>query len=213
MLLKPKYQSNFDRNKSFFGFSPSPTEPQDSKVVVTAPIRSSTVQYDTVPTLIPDTVHIDGTVPEVTYINLESTGTAQYGTTLNHDFTPVTVPVPIRSNSVQCATVPPFISPDAVLSHTVPENTHINLHGISTGVQIYDTLSNLQDVPATVPPSFVHGLFIPKRTDSCLRNKYMKKRKLSRTLVVPRIIEYSKDADPHLDQNKPLTVNDRYIGR
>ena len=106
MLFKPKYQSNFDRKQIIFWFSPSPTEPQDSKVVVTAPIRSSTVQYDTVPTLIPDTVHIDGTVPEVTYINLESTGTAQYGTTFNQDLTPVTVLVPIRSNSVQYDTVP-----------------------------------------------------------------------------------------------------------
>ena len=62
-------------------------------------------------------------------------------------------------------------------------------------------------VPTTVPPSFVQGLSTPKRNNSGLRNKYSKMRKLSRTpIVVPRIIEYSKDADPHLDQNNPLTV-------
>ncbi len=32
------------------------------------------------------------------------------------------------------------------------------------------TLSNLDFVPATIPPSFVQGLYMPKRTDSCLRN-------------------------------------------
>ncbi len=72
---------------------------------------------------------------------------------------------------------------------------------------MYDTLSKLNYVPATVPPSFVQGLYIPKRTDSCLRNKYTKKRNLSRTpLVVPRIIDHSKDANPHLDQSNPRTV-------
>ena len=46
-----------------------------------------------------------------------------------------------------------------------------------------------------------------KRADSCLRNKYTKKRKLSRTpIVVPRIIDHSKDANPHLDQVNSLTV-------
>ena len=73
--LNQNINSTSAENKSCFGLSPSPTEPQDSKVVVTAPIRSRTVQYDNVPTIIPDTVHIDGTVPEVTYTNLESTGT------------------------------------------------------------------------------------------------------------------------------------------
>jgi hypothetical protein len=48
---------------------------------------------------------------------------------------------------------------------------------------------------------------MPKRTDSCLRNKYTKNKKISRTpLIVPRIIDHSKDANPHLDQNNPLTV-------
>ncbi len=78
-----------------------------------------------------------------------------YGTTLNQDLIPVTVPVPIRSNSVQYDTVPLFVSPNTVHSHTVPENTHTNLHGNSTGSQKYDTLSKLNYVPATVPPSFV----------------------------------------------------------
>ena len=152
-------------------------------------------------------------MPEVTYPNHDNTCTIQYGTTLNQDLIHVKVPVPIRSNSVQYDIVPPFVSLNAVHSHTVPENTQTNLHGTSTGIQKYDTLSKSNYVPATVPPSFVQGLYIPKRTDSCLRNKYTKKRKLSRTsLVVPRIIDHSKDANPHLDQSNPLTVNDRYSG-
>ncbi len=48
---------------------------------------------------------------------------------------------------------------------------------------------------------------MPKRKKYGLRNKYIKKRKLSRTpIVVSRIIEYYKDDDPHLNQNNPLTV-------
>ncbi len=128
-------------NESFFFFPPPPTEPHDSKVVVTEPIRSNSVQCDTVPPFtIPDTVHID-TVPEVTYPSLDNTVTVQYGTTFNQDLIPVTVPVPIRSNLVQYDTVPPFVSPDAVHYLTVPENTNTNLHGTITGIQTYDTLS------------------------------------------------------------------------
>ena len=71
----------------------------------------------------------------------------------------------------------------------------------------YGTLSNLNYVLATVPPSFVQELSMPKRNDSGLRNKYKKLRKLSRTpIVVSRIIECSKDVDPYLDQSNPLTV-------
>ena len=41
--------------------------------MVTVPIRSDSVQYDTVPTLLnPDTVHI-GTVPDTAYTILDST--------------------------------------------------------------------------------------------------------------------------------------------
>ena len=48
---------------------------------------------------------------------------------------------------------------------------------------------------------------MPKRNDSCLRNKYTKKQVKTRSpLIVPRIIDYSKDADPHLDQRNTLTV-------
>ena len=102
-----------------------------------------------------------------------------------------------------CPTVPPLESPGAVQSDTVQK-------GYRTGTQKYGTMSNFNDVPATVPPSFVQGLSTPKRNNSGLRNKYIKMRKLSRTpIVVSRIIEYSKDADPHLDQNNPLTINDR----
>ena len=128
-FLNQNINSTSADNKSFFDFPPPPTEPQDSKVVVTEPIHSSSVKCDTIPPFtIHVTVHID-TVPEVTYSSLDNTVTVQCGTTFNQDLIPVTVPVPIRSNSVQYATVPLFVSPDAVLSHTVPENTHTHLHG------------------------------------------------------------------------------------
>ena len=106
-----------------------------------------------------------------------------------------------------CPTVPPLESPGAVHSDTVQKSYR-------TDTQEYGTLSNLNYVPVTVPPSFVQGLSMPKRNNSGLRNKYIKMRKLSRTPIgVPRNIEYSKDVDPHLDQSNPLTVNDRYNGR
>ena len=100
-----------------------------------------------------------------------------------------------------CSTVPPLESPGAVHSDTVQKDCR-------TGTQEYGTLSNFNYLPATVPPSFVQVLSTPKRNNSGLRNKYIKMRKLSRTpiIVVPMIIEYSKDVDPHLDQNNPLTV-------
>ena len=88
----------------------------------------------------------------------------------------------------------------------VPESAHTNLH--RTNTEDYGTLSKLEYVHVMVPPSFVQGLIMPKRTDSCLRNKYTKKRTLSRTpIVVPRIIDHSKDANPHLDQVNALTIN------
>jgi hypothetical protein len=74
--------------------------------VVTVPIRSSSVHYDTVPlSLNLDTVH-NGTVPQVAYPTLDRTDTVQYGTSLNQDLVPITVPT--RSNPVQYDTVPPY---------------------------------------------------------------------------------------------------------
>jgi hypothetical protein len=50
------------------------------ETMVTVPIRSDSVQYDTVPPLLsPDTVHIC-TVPDAAYTVLDSTDTVQYGT-------------------------------------------------------------------------------------------------------------------------------------
>ena len=119
--------------------------------------------------------------------------------------------VPIRLNPVQYNIVPPYDtvppsgSTGAAHSDNVPQSAHTNLH--RTNIEDYGTLSKLDYVSFMVPPSFVQGLNMPKRTDSCLRNKRTKKRKLSRTpIVVPRIIEHSKDANPHLDQVNSLTV-------
>jgi hypothetical protein len=76
-----------------------------------------------------------------------------------------------------------------------------------TDTEKYGTLYNLDYLSVTVPPSFVQVSIMPKRTDSCLRNKYTKKRKISRTpIVIPRIIDHFKDANPHLDQVNSLTV-------
>ena len=165
-----------------------------SEVAVTVPVRSDSVQYGTVPpSSIPDTVHKD-TVPEVAYPTLDRTETAQYGTSLNQD--PVPTTVPIRLNTVQYH-VPPSESPSTVYFDNVPETALANSH--RTNTEDYSTLSKFNYIPAMVPPSFVQGLIMPKRTDSCLRNKYTKKRKLSRTpIVVTRIIDHSKDAKTKL---------------
>ena len=113
--------------------------------------------------------------------------------------------VPIRLNQVQYYIVPPYniVPPSeshgAVHSDNVLESAPTNRHRTNSE-DSYSTLSKLDYVHVTVPPSFVQGLIMPKRIDSCLRNKYTKKRKLSRTpIVVPRIIDHSKDANPHLD--------------
>ena len=69
----------------------------------------------------------------------------------------------------------------------------------------FDTC-NIVPLYDIVPSSFVHGLYMPKRADSCLRNKYTKKKRNSHTpLIVSRIIDHSKDDDPHLDQINPQT--------
>ena len=75
-------------------------------------------------------------------------------------------------------------------------------------VQFISILSTIP-VPLTVPLAFVQGLKPSKRSNTRCKIKY-KKKKIPRTpLFVPRIIELSKDADPHLDQGlilDPLTV-------
>jgi hypothetical protein len=54
-------------------------------------------------------------------------------------------------------------------------------------------------VHVTVPFSFVQRLKTSKRNNTHYKNKY--KKKFSRTpLIVPRIVEFSKDDYPHLEQ-------------
>ena len=70
-------------NKSIFSSLPNINNPQILETMVTVPIRSDSVQYDTVPPLLnPDTVHIC-TVPDAAYTTLDSTDTVQYGTVKN----------------------------------------------------------------------------------------------------------------------------------
>jgi len=92
---------------------------------------------------------------------------------------------------VQYGTIPGVIDPTTVRTDSVP----------------HCTILSPEIVPPTVPLTFLQGLKMPRRIDSHSKNKYTKIRKNSRTpLFVPRIIEHSKDADPHLDQSNPLTV-------
>jgi len=78
--------------------------------------------------------------------------------------------------------------------------------GVFDAVQ-YGTPCIQDSALVTVPFSFVKGLNTYKRNNTHLKNKYLKN-KCSRTpLIVARIIELSKDVDPHLDQSKaPPTV-------
>jgi hypothetical protein len=114
-------------SKSFFDSLPTV---DISELVVTVPIRSNPSQYGTEPLSksLDTAQHV--TVPEIYF-------TLQYGTSLNQE--PVPATIPIRLNTVQLDTC------------------------------------NILPLNNIVPPSFAQGLYIPKRTDSCLRNKYTKK--------------------------------------
>ena len=101
-----------------------------------------------------------------------------------------TVPNFVRSGTPQYGTVP---------YSTVPDANHLELIYPST-VQSKNSLNSIS-VPLTVPLTFVQGLNTPKRKNTHFKNKYLKKKNFPRTpLLVPRIIELSKDADPHLDR-------------
>jgi hypothetical protein len=77
--------------------------------------------------------------------------------------------------------------------------------GVFNTVQ-YGTPCNKDSVHVTVPFSFVQGLKTSKRNNTHYKNKY-KKKLYPTPLIVPRIIELSKDIDPHLDKRvAPLTV-------
>ena len=87
-------------SKSLLDSLPTVDKSHISKLVVTTPIRSNPLQYGTVPlSESPDTAQYV-TVLEIAF-------TLQYGTSLNQDLVPATVP--IRLNSVQfdtCNIVP-----------------------------------------------------------------------------------------------------------
>ena len=121
--------------------------------------------------------------------------------------------VPIRADSARHGTVPNFVRSsthqyDTVLYSTVPDANHLELIYPSM-VQSKNSL-NSTSVPLTVPLTFVQGLKTPKRKNTHFKNKYLQKKNFPRTpLLVPRIIELSKDADPHLDHGlilDPLTL-------
>ena len=114
-------------------------------------------------------------------------------------FSETVVTVPIRPDTVRFSTVTRTVRSDIKLYDTVP--------GVFNAVQ-YGTPYNQDYVPATVPFSFVQGFKTSTHNNTHFKNKY--KKKSSRApLIVPRIIELPKDADPHLDQGlilDPLTV-------
>jgi hypothetical protein len=104
-------------------------------------------------------------------------------------FSGPSVTIPIRSDTVRFGTVPRIVRSDIEMYNTVPSVFDV--------VQ-YGTPCNPDFVPIMAPFSFVEGLKTPKRKNTHYKNKY--KKKSSRTpLIVPRIIERSKDAYPHLD--------------
>ena len=105
--------------------------------------------------------------------------------------------MPIRSDTVRFSTLPRTTRSDTERYNNAPS--------VFDAVQ-YGTPCNPNFVPITVPFSFVEGSKSSKRNDTHFKNKYNKK--FSRTpLIVPRIIEPSKDVDPQLDQRvAPLTV-------
>ena len=116
--------------------------------------------------------------------------------------------VPIRYDSVHYNTVSDVERSGTTHYGTVPDANHFELLYPSTLQS--DKFLNTILVPLTVPLAFVQGLKPSKRNNTHLKNKYLKKRKFPRTpLLVPRIIELSKDVDPHLDHAlilDPLTV-------
>ena len=112
--------------------------------------------------------------------------------------------VPIRADSARHDTVPGFVRSGTpqygiVPYGTVPDAIQLELIYPST-VQSKNSLDSIP-VPLSTPLTFVQGLKSPKRKNTHCKNKYKKRNTFPRTpLLVPRIIELSKDADPHLDQ-------------
>ena len=110
--------------------------------------------------------------------------TVQYGS----------VPCTVRNGTVPCNTSPYHLAQRTVQYDTVPK--------LPISISDYPFLVRYgRDFPepSTVPLTFVQGLKPYNRKSTHSRNKFTKK-KISRTsLIVPRIIEHSKDVDPHLD--------------
>ncbi len=96
----------------------------------------------------------------------------------------------VRSGTPQYGTVPYGTVPDAIQLELIYPST----------VQSKNSLDSIP-LPLTIPLTFIQGLKNPKRKNTQCKNKYKKKNTFPRTpLLDPRIIELSKDADPHLDQ-------------
>jgi hypothetical protein len=107
--------------------------------------------------------------------------------------------VSISSDSVHYNTVSDIVRSGTTRYGTVPDANHFELiyPSIVQSVRILNTIF----VPLTVPLALVQGLTLSKRNNTHFKNKYLKKRKFPRTpLLVPRILEISKDVDPHLDK-------------
>ncbi len=111
--------------------------------------------------------------------------------------------VPIRTDSVRHNTVSNVVRSGTPRYGTVPYNIEPNANHLEliypSIVESKNSLNSMY-VPLTVRLPFVQGLKTPKRKNTHFKIKYLKKKKFPRTpLLAPRIIELSKDADPHLD--------------
>ena len=104
-------------------------------------------------------------------------------------FSETVVTLPIRLDTVRFSTVRCIVRSDTELYN--------NVLGVFYAVQ-YGTPCNPDFVPIAVPFSLVEGLKYSKRNNTHYENKYNKKNRTP--LIVPRIIEPSKDVDLHLDQ-------------
>ena len=121
--------------------------------------------------------------------------------------------VPIRAYSVRHNIVSDVVRSGTPRYGIVPYNivpNAIHLELIHPSIVQSKNILNSIHVPLTVPLTFVQGSKSSKRKNTHFKNKDSKEKNYPRTpLLVPRIIELSKDADPHLDQGlivDPLTV-------
>ena len=100
------------------------------------------------------------------------------------------VTILIRSDTVRFSTVPRTVRSDTQLYDIVP--------GVFNTVQ-YGTPCNQNCVPATVPFSFVQGFKTSKHNNTHYKHKCLKKNCSRTPIIIPGIIELTKNDDPHLD--------------